>query len=71
MTSRRKLETFDSGKHRGFSLRGQRDHYTPEERAFTLELLREARQACDPHYARNAAGFWLDQQAPHELRESV
>lgn len=44
---------------------------TPQERAAVLSLLREAREKCDRGYAIRAAGFWLNHQAPTELRPSA
>lgn len=38
----------------------KRGDYTPEERQFTLNLLRESRQSADPTYVISAAGFWLE-----------
>jgi hypothetical protein len=45
--------------------------FSPEERKLQLELLREARELCDPDYASRAAGFWLNHQAAPEMRPSA
>ena len=46
----------------------KRGEFTPEERAFQLQLLREAREGADPRYVADACGFWLERQAARELR---
>jgi hypothetical protein len=42
--------------------------FTREERKLELELLREARELCDPDYASRAAGFWLKRLPAPEMR---
>lgn len=44
---------------------------TPEERSRELSVVREARENCDRAYAIRAAGFWLNHQAPPELRANA
>jgi hypothetical protein len=56
---------------RRYSNTHKRAEYTPEERKFILELLRESREQCNPVYASRAAGWWLHKQAMPELRPSA
>jgi hypothetical protein len=49
----------------------KRAEFSPEERQFILELLKDAREECDPDYASRAAGFWLHHQADAEMRASA
>jgi len=48
--------------------RKMREEQAREKRKLTLELLAMVERLADPRYTAAAAGFWLQRQAPPELR---
>jgi hypothetical protein len=59
---------FRDGMRPRYASERKRGECTPEERQFTLNLLRTSRATADPKYVVSAAGFWLSRIAPHSTR---